>query len=346
MIKFRLMMTSVAGSLGPLNLEMMKASIPNKVWVLGVDARHDYNAENLADKFEIVPKGDDPGYLERVCYLIKKFQINLVIPCSDEEAVTLSTNRNKVEKLGAKVACAPKKSIQIMSNKLLTYNFLENKNVSVPKYKIATNLKELANCVGDFYNKYESFVIKDPIARGNRGTILVDRKINGKVDFMGSRETHVGWSFYNKNIRSIIDDNFPKLILERLYKPAYDIDILANKGKVINLVPRERINPAGVPYQGNIIRNDEKLIKLAKKVSESFCLTWLYDLDIMTRKDGTPVVVEVNPRPSGSSVASILSGIPLYKNLLYLFENKVSKNKYTLPAGRIVVPTLKCRVIS
>jgi len=163
---------------------------------------------------------------------------------------------------------------------------------------------------------------------------------------MGSRETHVGWDFYNKNIRFTLDDTFPKLILERLYKPAYDIDILANKGKIINLVPRERLNPAGVPYQGNIIRNDKKLIELATKVSESFSLSWLYDLDIMTRKDGTPVVVEVNPRPSGSSVASILSGIPLYKNLLYLFENKVIKKQDLLPDGRIVVPILKCSVVS
>jgi len=163
MIKFRLMMTSVAGALGPLNLEMMKASIPNNVWILGVDARHDYNAEYLADKFEIVPKGNDPEYLKRICYLIKKFNINLVIPCSDEEALALSKNRNRIEDLGTKIACASKKSIKIMSNKLLTYNFLENKNVSVPKYKIAKNLKELDNYVSDFYKEYESFVIKDPI---------------------------------------------------------------------------------------------------------------------------------------------------------------------------------------
>ena len=35
----------------------------------------------------------------------------------------------------------------------------------------------------------------------------------------------------------------------------------------------------------------------AQKVSKVLNLSWLYDLDVMTRKDGTPVVLEINPRP-------------------------------------------------
>ena len=41
---------------------------------------------------------------------------------------------------------------------------------------------------------------------------------------------------------------------------------------------------------------------------------------LIIEKDGTPIVLEVNPRPSGSSVASMECGVPLYRDLLELFS--------------------------
>ena len=81
---------------------------------------------------------------------------------------------------------------------------------------------------------------------------------------MGSREIHSSFAYYKKLIRPKLDKNFPKIITERLYAPAYDVDVLAKNGAIIHIVPRERINPAGVPYKGNIIRNNANFNILIK----------------------------------------------------------------------------------
>ena len=81
---------------------------------------------------------------------------------------------------------------------------------------------------------------------------------------------------------------------ERLFAPCYDVDVLSNNGKFIHSVARERINPAGVPFKGNIIRNNKKLVSLAKQLVNLLGLSWIVDVDIMTKSNGDPAVIEIN----------------------------------------------------
>ena len=54
-------------------------------------------------------------------------------------------------------------------------------------------------------------------------------------------------------------------------------------------------------------------------------LSWIVDVDIMTKSNGEPAVIEINPRISGSAVVSMIAGVPLYKMLLELQNNKYNK---------------------
>ncbi len=345
MLKHRVLITSVSGSFGPKNIEFMKNAYKGNVWVLGVDVQHDYVAEKVADMFLKVPPGDSDEYIEAIMRLIDLYKITIILPCSDEEAINLSNNRIKIESKNVLLATAEASAIKVMSNKILTYKMFQKAGIIVPNFKIADNLNEAKNNIELFYKNSKSFVLKEPIARGNRGTLLIDENIKGVQDYMGSRELHMGWDYFNENFLSESVLNFPLLITERLYKPAYDVDILAKNGKVIHAIPRERINPAGVPYKGNIIRNNSKLIELAEKVSHTLNISWLYDLDVMTKYNGEPAVLEINPRPSGSSVASMELGVPLYKNLLSLYRTDSFETFDDLKDGTIISPSLVCNII-
>ena len=61
---------------------------------------------------------------------------------------------------------------------------------------------------------------------------------------------------------------------------------------------------------------------MVKKIVKAFNLSWLLDVDVMSKKDGTPVVLEINSRASGSCAAAIKAGIPLYEQLLDLSQGK------------------------
>ena len=47
-------------------------------------------------------------------------------------------------------------------------------------------------------------------------------------------------------------------MMEHLKKPSYDVDYFNyNKQELISV--RERINSSGIPYKGNIVKNDKKI---------------------------------------------------------------------------------------
>ena len=344
--EYRVIITSAGGYLGPQNVKYLKKSIKDKVWVLAVDVNENINAKFYADKFCKVPKGNSKEYIKVILKLSKRYNINCILPCSDEEAFNLSKNKLIFEDLGITVFCQSFSTTKIISNKIKTYEVLKKNNVKVPYYKVVNDKKELLIQAKNIFKKNFSFVIKNPSSRGNRGVFVVSKQIRGKTNYMGSRETHISFSYFIKHFNNYFSDGYPKLISEKLYTPCYDLDTLSTDGNLLVFSARKRINPAGVPYKGNILYSNKKLEKIAKKVVRIFNISWLVDIDIMSKKDGSLVVLEINPRPSGSCLASIISGIQLYEGLLKLKNKKKLSRLKVLKKPLKVVPSISCNVIN
>tara|TARA_X000000950_G_C13885536_1_gene648649 strand:- start:1561 stop:2616 length:1056 start_codon:yes stop_codon:yes gene_type:complete len=341
----KVLITSVGGFLGSQNVEQLRKTFGKKIWILSSDVRNLSDVNSLSDINIKLPKGDDKNYIAQVIKYVKKYKINFILPCSDEEAISLSNNLKKFEKLNVLVACQSPDINKIISNKIKTYEVLKKNNIDVPEFRVAKSSVELSNYINFFYKNYKAVVIKDPKARGNRGTIIITQDIKGCKEFNESKELHMSLSFFKKNKKKIINSKYPKLLCERLLSPCYDIDVLAKDGNFLYSVSRERLNPAGVPFKGNIIRRNKKLDTLVKKIVDLLRLSWLVDIDVMTKTNGDPVVIEINPRVSGSSVVSIIAGVPFYKWLLELnLKKNISFTKHPKD-GLTVLPKVVCEII-
>lgn len=115
------------------------------------------------------------------------------------------------------------------------------------------------------------------------------------------------------------------MVMELLKSPAYDIDNFNFKNLHLSLV-RKRINPAGIPYKGNIILCNNYLANYCASISKVLKLEYLTDIDLFTNNENKPVLLEVNPRPSGSAVVSYLAKIPLFSFCIA----KIMEKKYFL----------------
>jgi predicted ATP-grasp superfamily ATP-dependent carboligase len=109
--------------------------------------------------------------------------------------------------------------------------------------------------------------------------------------------------------------------MQELSEPVIDIDLLSWKGKHLSVIPRKRIHPL-FPNMGHQILNNKKLIDLGKKIIKNFELSWLYDCDVMFDNKKNPIVIEINPRQSGSVAISIAAGSKIYEKLIKLYLNK------------------------
>ena len=109
-----------------------------------------------------------------------------------------------------------------------------------------------------------------------------------------------------------------------LTSPAYDVDVIAIKGDVKTIVVRERINPSGIPFQGNKILQNKNIEKYCTDIAKILKLDGLHDVDLMTDDVGNACIIEVNPRPSGSMAASLIAGIPIIDIvILSLLKQKI-----------------------
>lgn len=340
----KVLVTAAGGALAPVNIMYLQCG-RNRCKVLAVDVRSDAVGRYFADEFAIVPPGNDPEYVEAIVNLIRMKAVDVVLPWSDEEAIALSKRKAEVEATGAVLAAEDPTKLLTMSDKAATYRLLAEAGIEAAHWHVANDKAQLLKHLLELKAVSGEAVVKPMVARGNRGTFVVHASGGAPTEFRGSRELHLGWDEFMDGYLDEVASNLPAIVMERLVEPALDIDVLAYHGKVIHAIPRERINPAGVPFRGSIFRSSPRLLDLAADVTRAFGLSWLYDYDVMHRKDGTPVILEVNPRPSGSIAASLSTGVPLYDDLFDLISGK-PVNKINLPPdGTRSVPYLEIRTI-
>ncbi|WP_340302367.1 ATP-grasp domain-containing protein [Roseobacter sp. HKCCD7870] len=340
----KVLVTAAGGALAPVNIMHLQDG-RSHCKVVAVDVRSDAIGRYFADEFEIVPPGNDPEYVAAIVNIVRAKAVDVVLPWSDEEALALSERKAEIEAAGAVLATEDARTLLTMCDKAETYRLLSEAGVETAHWRVVHNKEQLLKELWELKAVRGEAVVKPLVARGNRGTFVVYSDAGAPKEFLGSRELHLGWDEFTEGFLNEVVSNLPVIVMERLVEPAIDIDVLAYHGKVIHAIPRERINPAGVPFRGSIFRSSPRLLDLAADVTRAFGLSWLYDYDVMHRRDGTPVILEVNPRPSGSIAASLSTGVPLYDDLFDLISGKPVIEVNLPPDGTKSVPYLEIRTI-
>ena len=267
--------------------------------------------------------GKDTNYILKIINLTKKEKINLVLPTSDEEALVLAKNKKLFNKNNIHLACINYKELRILNNKQKTYTVLKEKGFNVAEWHNLASFEDFREKV-EYYDKvYKKFVVKPKEGRGSRNIYIVSNE-NKKNKYLGLNYLSKK-ELFDKIGKNIKFSEF--IIMQKLNDPVVDIDLLGWKGKPLSVIPRQRINPV-LPNMGHKILDDKKLLILGQKLIKSFNLSWLYDCDLMFNNKKEPVVIEINPRQSGSISVSIAAGYEIFKNLLKLHsKGKIIKEK-------------------
>lgn len=336
---FNILITCAGGDLSPFLINFLKNKSKHKnLKVIAIDNKPNAVGKYFADFFEEVPKGNSRNYIKKIKKIISKYKVNLVIPGSDEEAINLAKNRVVVEKKNTQLACIDYKNLKILSSKSETYKTLENNGFKLPSWHSAQNQKQFIKFLSNFIRKKRSFIIKPSSTRGGRDVSVI--KLNKKILKTIKRSK----KRYFNNLQKKYLKKYPIFFSDLLYEPIFDLDLLAWKGKLIRGIVRRRVNPSD-PNDGHIIERNNKILNQGKKIVKIFDLSWLYDCDFMLDKKGNPVIIEINPRASGSSSVSIAAGIPLYDDLISLAKKKKLLS-HKIPYGTKIIAYKALKKIS
>ena len=311
MTKIRLLVTCVGGSTVPTLLDCLDKSSIFSYYLVGVDSKSSGNSRELLDSYYQVPNGSDNRYFEKILDIVKNEKIEFILPGSDEEAICISKNKKIFNDIGVKPIVSNIEVIELITNKYNTYMTLTKKGVRVPKYKIVNSIDELRSAIYE-YGYPDTTVISKPVnGRGGRGLYVFEGN-DSPPAWLGSgqREKIIKKQNLTEEIlgQAIQGDC---LVMPALTTPSYDADVVAVAGVVKLAVVRERVNPAGIPFQGNKIHSDTLITQYCQDIATALDLDSIHDIDLMTDQNGEPCIIEVNPRPSGSMAATLTAGIPI-----------------------------------
>ena len=119
---YTVLITCVGGDLAPQMIQQLKNSKRHNVKVVGVDANNDAIGKFFCDEFSLVPYGNSPEYVQSIKALVDLYNVDLVIPTSDEEAVTLSHSKDLFD--NCVIACVDSDMIDVLTDKEKTFQFL------------------------------------------------------------------------------------------------------------------------------------------------------------------------------------------------------------------------------
>ena len=307
----KLLLTCIGGDTGPSLINCLRNSDYFNYKIVGVDSVSAGNSQNLIDAYYQVPNGSDSKYVNKLLEVALKEKVDFVLPGSDEEALAISKNVDKFNDANITIISSNINTLELISNKLETYKVLSENSVRIPEYDVVNSKKEVKDSLIKFGFPQKTVISKPYNGRGGRG-LCVFQGQDTPPSWLGSgkRESKISKDeTVDEFIKNIVYNDV--LVMPALKAPAYDVDVMAIKGDVKAVVVRERINPAGIPFQGNKVLSNKKIENYCIEVAKSLKLDGLHDIDLMTNSDGEPCVIEVNPRYSGSIAASLTAGVPL-----------------------------------
>ncbi len=271
---------------------MYRANITAKI--ITADLKSNAPASFLADTSELVPRIDNPNYIERLLDICDRHQIDLLIPLIDTELHLLSVHEQQFRDRGVTVLISAAATNEICYSKKKTDVFFKTIGVKTPKVYQLGEVEDINFPV----------IVKPNTGSASVGVYRVKNRTELK--------------FFANYVEGAI-------IQELIDGEEYTIDVLVNfQGKAISIVPRLRLETrAGEISKGITVKNPA-LIAATKYVVESLpgvigCIT----VQCFLQSEGEIIFIEINPRFGGGYPLAYRAGadFPLWLIQLCMDKN-------------------------
>lgn len=314
------LITAAGNVFMPGTTACLKNNGERTIRLVGADMNNDATMLEMVDVYYSVPRGDAPEYVDVLLNICKKEKVDVVLPIMSVELESLAKNKERFEKIGTKVSVSDITALEIANDKLKLLDYMKANAVECANYREVGNIGELKAAILELGYPDKKVCVKTTHGSGSRGFRILDAKQSKLERFLYEKPNSS--SVYLEEILETLSaaNPFPKMIvMEYLPGAEYTVDLLADNGKVLYNCCRKGINMDNSIMLDGIVVDNHDVLKLCEKVVELLKLDGNIGFDLREREDGTPLIMECNPR--------ITAGIPMFKaagvNLPYLCVKKL-----------------------
>jgi len=264
-----------------------------EVEVIGINSSSDNLLRNGVDEYIVAPLVLSPEYPDWLLNLCRDKQVDVVLPFVQAELAVLSENREKLESSGTKMSIASSASLSTLNNKRVMAQVFPN---LMPVQKVVSTpdeIVEFARMAG--YYTGTRLCCKIQGHCGGAGFAVLDEQKALDVSLF-NRAGMPRYISINQLI-DITEKTGTQIILQEYIEGTdYSVAVLADHGEVVGMCGfAGYFMEYGSVMSGEIIKN-EAAYDIAEQITRRTCLDGNACFDFMVRPDGTPVLLECNPR--------------------------------------------------
>jgi carbamoyl-phosphate synthase large subunit len=138
--EIRVLVTAAGGAPGYNVINALKRQKEKKVKIIATDIDFLSVGLYLADKHYLVPKANDPKFIDEILSICKKENIKVIFPGISHEFPAFSKNKKIFEAQGIKIPISDWSTVQICADKIRTFRFFKKNKIPTPKTYLAKDL--------------------------------------------------------------------------------------------------------------------------------------------------------------------------------------------------------------
>lgn len=266
-------------------VQYFKKALSGKGLVIATDCSNLAPAIYDADKYYIVPRMTDDGYLDVILDICKNEKITGVLSLIDPELSLLSENVEKFESVGTRVIGSSYELCERSLDKYEMYKWLVENG-----YKCAKSYMDKNEFFADLDNKTAKFPVFVKPARGSASISISKVTDRETVDLLFAHEDGL-------MIQEFLDG-------QEIGADVY-IDMIT--GEVVSIFTKKKIKMRAGETDKAVSFKDEKLFELIKEFVIRAGYRGQIDIDIFDI-NGEYYISEVNPRFGGGYPHAYESG--------------------------------------
>lgn len=314
------LITAAGNVFMPGTTKCLRENGERRIRLVGADMSDDPTMLEMFDVYYPVPRGNDPTYVDVLLEICRKEKVDVVLPIMSVELEVLAQNAERFEALGTRVSVSGLPALRIANNKLALFDYMAEKGMPCAGYHRVRSIEELKTGAAALGYPNVPVCVKATEGSGSRGFRILDAA-KSKYDLLFNQKPTTCYT----TLEELVDilqghDPIPEMmVMEYLPGAEYTVDLVAEKGKVLYSGCRRGLLMENSIMLNGVVENNSAVIAICENVVSELGLDGNIGFDIRERADGTPLILECNPRITAGIPAFYAAGV----NLPYLCVKKI-----------------------
>ena len=261
------------------------------VRIVGTDMSPQAIGRHFCDRFYVVPSGGDPSFAEALLDIVRRENVDAILPQSSFDLLSLSEARERF--MGTTVLVSPPEAIRIANDKAETYALLERLGLRAPAWRKVTGGRSLALAAQELGYPERPVCFKPVFGSGSRGFRVLDATVDRARQLFEERPGNLAMRLTDV-VELLPEEGGPDLLVMELAQGRErTVDGLARAGHVAlaHAKTREAMRAGLAMYFETL--NDHWLREVAERIVAELGIEYFFNIQLVG-----DVVIEVNPRIS------------------------------------------------